>query len=134
MNLQRYVLATLGAFLFVFVFEFLWHGWLMRGMYDATITVWRPQNESNMAYVFAAQILFAAILAYIYTRVGKHLACRRGIAFGFFAGLLLAAPQLGTYCYLPIPLTITLMWMVAEFLKCLGAGITIAMIYREKTA
>lgn len=132
MNIQRYALAALGAFIFVFVFEFLWHGLLMRGMYDATITVWRPQEESNMAYIFAAQILFATILTFIYTRIGKLLECKRGIAFGFFAGLLLAAPQLGTYCYLPIPITITLMWMLAEFLKCLGAGVTIAAIYREK--
>ena len=129
MNIQRFSLSILGAFIFIFVFEFTWHGFLMKGLYDATITVWRPQEESNMLYIFASQFLFAVVFAYIYTLIGKQIACKRGIAFGFFAGLLLAMPQLGTYCYLPIPLTISLLWMLAAFLKCLGAGIVIAAIY-----
>ena len=133
MNVKRFALATIGAFLFVFLFEFLWHGFLMRGMYEATSSVWRPEDESNMAFIFAAQFLFSAVLAYIYTVIGKHISCKRGVAFGFFAGLLLAMPELGTYCYLPIPLTITLMWMLASLIKGLGAGVVIATIYKEKT-
>ena len=131
MNVKRFALATIGAFLFVFVFEFLWHGILMKGMYDATSSVWRPEEESNMLFIFAAQFLFALVLAFIYTKIGKHISCKRGIAFGFFAGLLMAMPELGTYCYLPIPLTITLMWMLSTLIKGLGAGMTIAAIYRD---
>ncbi len=132
MNVQRFVFAVIGAFIFVFAFEFLWHGFLMMGMYEATSSVWRPEEEAKMGYIFASQLLFAVVFAYIYTLIGKHIACKRVIAFGFFAGLLLAVPELGTYCYLPIPLTISLMWMLAGFLKCLGAGMTIAAIYKEK--
>ena len=131
MNVKRFALATIGAFLFVFVFEFLWHGILMKGMYDATSSVWRPEEESNMLFIFAAQFLFALVLAFIYTKIGKHISCKRGIAFGFFTGLLMAMPELGTYCYLPIPLTITLMWMLSTLIKGLGAGMTIAAIYRD---
>ena len=133
MNVQRFALSVVGAFVFVFVFEFLWHAVLMKGMYDATSSIWRPEEEVKMVYIFASQFLFAVVFSYIYTLIGKHIACKRGIAFGFFAGLLMAMPQLGTYCYLPIPLTISLLWMLAEFLKCLGAGMVIAAFYREKT-
>ncbi len=121
MNTKRFVLAVIGAFVFVFVFEMLWHGFLMKDMYDATISVWRPEGEHDMRFIFASQFLFAAVLTYIYTVVGKHLTCKRGVAFGFFAGLLLAMPQLGTYCYLPIPLTISLMWMLASHINRLGS-------------
>lgn len=131
MNTKRFVLATMGSFVFVLIFEMLWHGFLMKGMYDATISVWRPEADTDMKYMFASQFLFAVVLAYIYTFIGKHIACKHGVAFGFFAGLLLAMPDLGTYCYLPIPLTISLMWMLASVLKCLGAGIIIAAIYKD---
>lgn len=131
MNTKKFVLAVIAAFVFVFIFEFLWHGFLMRGMYEATIEVWRPEDPAYMKYIFASQLLFVAVLTYIYTLIGKHLACKRGIAFGFFAGLLLAMPALGTYCYLPIPLTISLMWMLAALLKGLGSGVVIALIYKE---
>jgi hypothetical protein len=107
---------------------------LMKSMYEATIEVWRPEDPSYMIYIFAAQFLFAAVLTHIYTVVGKYLSCKRGIAFGFFAGLLLAMPQLGAYAYMPVPLTIPLMWMLASLLKGLGSGIIIAAIYKEKSA
>jgi hypothetical protein len=130
MNIKRYAIATIAAFAFVFVFEMLWHGFLMKGMYDATASVWRPESEHHMTFIFVSQFLFAAVLTFIYTAVGHHLSCKRGIAFGFFAGLLLAAVDLGAYCYLPIPLSIVLMWMAASLLKGLGSGIVIALIYK----
>ena len=130
MNTKKFVLALIGAFVFIFVFEWIWHGMLMKGMYEATIDVWRPEDPSLMVYIFAAQFLFAAILTFIYTKVGKHLSCKRGVAFGFFAGLLLAAPQLGAYCYMPIPLTIPLMWMLSMVIECTIAGVIIAAIYK----
>ena len=134
MNIKRYVLATIAAFIFIFVFEWLWHGMLMKGMYEATKEVWRPEDPSLMVYIFASQFLFAVVLTYIYTLIGKHLPCKRGVAFGFFAGLLMAMPNLGAYAYMPIPLTIPLMWMLSMVVECLGAGIIIATIYKEKTA
>lgn len=124
-------MATIAAFVFVFIFEGLWHQLLMKDMYEATLSVWPPEDPGKMVYIFTSQFLFVAVMAYIYTVVGKHIPCKRGIAFGFFVGLLLAMPTLGTYCYLPIPLTITLMWMLACLLKGLGAGIVIAAIYKE---
>ncbi len=130
MNTKKFILALIGAFVFIFVFEWLWHGMLMKGMYEATIEVWRPEDPSLMIYIFAAQFLFAAVFTYIYTVVGKHLSCKRGVAYGFFAGLLLAAPQLGAYCYMPIPLTIPLMWMLSVIIECTIAGVIIAAIYK----
>ena len=131
MNTKKFILALIGAFVFVFAFEFFWHGFLMRGMYEATSEVWRPEDPAYMKYIFASQFLFAAVLTFIYTKIGQHIRCKRGIAFGFFAGLLLAAPQLGAYCYMPVPLTIPLMWMLASLLKGLGSGMVIAAIYKE---
>jgi len=121
-----------GAFLFVFLFEMLWHGYFMKGLYNQTISVLRPENESNMASMIGSQFLFAMCMALMYTVVGKHLKCRVGIQYGILTGLILAMPQLRTYCYLPIPLVISLLWMLAALLKCLGAGMVIAKIYNEE--
>ena len=134
MNTQRFVLTVVASFIFISVFEFIWHGFLMRGLYEETISVWRPEGEGNMAFIFGAHFLLALVLSFIYTKIGKHISCKRGIAYGFFAGLLLAAPQLGTYCYMPIPLTITLLWMLDSIVVCTGTGMVIAAIYKEKTA
>jgi hypothetical protein len=132
MNMKKFILATIGVF--VFIFEMLWHGFLMKDMYEATMSIWRPEEESDMRFIFASQFLFSIMLVYIYTIIGKHITCKRGMVFGLFAGLLMAMPELGTYCYLPIPLSISLMWMLATLLKGLGSGIVVAAIYKEQSS
>lgn len=131
MNIKKYILATIAAFIFIFILEWLWHGMLMKSMYETTKSVWRPEDPAYMGYIFASQLLFALVLTFIYTKIGKHINYNRGLAFGFFAGLLLAMPQLGSYSYLPIPLSISLMWMLASLLKGMGAGLIIASIYKK---
>ncbi|NRA36723.1 MAG: hypothetical protein HRU15_01165 [Planctomycetes bacterium] len=130
MNIKRLVSAIIAAFITIFIFEMLWHGFLMKGMYDETLAVWRPENEHNMSVMFLSQFLFAAVFVLFYAVIGKYLSCKIGLVYGFFAGLLLAMPQLGSFCYLPIPLSISLLWMLAALLKCIFAGLVTALIYK----
>lgn len=130
MNQKRLIFAVIGAFIFIFIFEMLWHGFLMKGMYEATASVWKPQEEANMALMTLSQFLSALVLTVFYSKVGKHLSCQRGILFGLFAGLIIATPELAASSYLPIPFALSAMWMAASILKCVGAGMIIAKIYK----
>ena len=44
MNMKCFALAATGAFIFVFLYEFFVHGFLMMGLYEQTASVWRPQS------------------------------------------------------------------------------------------
>ena len=132
MDKKKYAIAAIGAFVFVFVFDMLWHEFLMKGMYQATASVWRPEEEYNMGIMTLSQFFFAGILTLIYTQVGKHLPCKHGVQFGVFAGLLLATFDLAAYGYLPISFKICSLWMLASVLRCVGSGAVIAFLYKEK--
>ncbi len=132
MNMKKFALAVIGSFAFVVAFDMFWHAYLMKGMYDATISVWRPESEYNMAVMFVSQFLFAVAFVFAFSKLNQHLPCKKGIMFGLIFGLVLAMPDLGAYCYLPIPLKISLLWMLASILKCVGSGVVIAFICREK--
>ena len=132
MNYKKLILASIAGFLSVFLFEMIWHGFLMKGMYDATSEVWRPEEDHNMPLMFLSQLLFAGSMAFVYTVFKPALKCKIGLQYGFSIGLIMAMPALGTYCYMPIPLTISLMWMVAALLKCILCGITIGFIFKDK--
>lgn len=134
MNIKRILIASVAGFVSVFLFEMLWHGFLMKGMYEATQSVWRPEDEHDMIFMFASQFLFAGAMALAYEKMGQNLKCKVGLMFGFFTGLILAMPQLGTYCYLPIPLSISLLWMLAALLKCIVVSMVIAFIYKKVKA
>jgi hypothetical protein len=129
--MQGMILSAIGAFVFVFLFEFLVHGFLMKDMYDATISVWRPQAESSMPVMFLSQFLFALAVAFFYPIVGPDINCKKAMPFGFGLGLVMAMPAIGTFCYLPIPITISLCWAAAAFFKSLGTALIVAKIFNR---
>ena len=131
MNTKRFMFAFVATFIFVFLFEGLWHGVLMMPLYEATEEVWRPPAESSMAFLTLSQLLYALLISYIFTRNYQAKGLAEGLRFGLLMGLLVGSIQLGTYSYLPIPLTITLLWVLAEVLKGLGAGVLLALTYSE---
>ena len=131
MNTKRFMFAFVATFIFVFLFEGLWHGVLMMPLYEATEEVWRPPADASMAFLALSQLLYALLISYIFTRNYQAKGLAEGLRFGLLMGLLVGSIQLGTYSYLPIPLTITLLWVLAEVLKGLGAGVLLALTYSE---
>ncbi len=48
MNKQRYVISALVTFVFVFLYEFLVHGFLLGDLYKQTAQLWRSEKEYKM--------------------------------------------------------------------------------------
>jgi hypothetical protein len=124
-------LGGLAAFVFVFLFEFLVHGFLMKGVYEATMNVWRPPAESNMPVMFLSQFLFAMAVAFFYPIVGPDKECKKATPFGFGLGLVMAMPQIATYSYLPIPISISLLWAAAAFVKAFASAFIVAKVFNK---
>ena len=125
------VLGGIAAFVFVFLFEFVVHGFLMKGQYEATMSVWRPPAESNMAVMLLSQFLFAMAVAFFYPIVGPDKECKKAAPFGFGLGLVMAMPQIASYSYLPIPIAISLLWAAASFVKAFGSAFIVAKVFNK---
>ena len=125
------VFGGVAAFVFVFLLEFLVHGILMKGQYEATMNVWRPPAESNMAVMLLSQFLFAMAVAFFYPIVGPDRECKKAAPFGFGLGLVMAMPQIASYSYLPIPISISLAWAVASFVKAFGSAFIVAKVFNK---
>lgn len=129
MNIQRYVISALVTFVFVALYEFLVHGYLLMDIYTQTKELWRPQEESNMIFMFASQLGFAAVAAYIFTLHYEDKGIGEGVRFGLYIGMLIGAIDIGTYSYLPIPMVLMLSWVLASLLKGLGSGVVLSLVY-----
>lgn len=128
------LLGGVTAFVFVFIFEFVVHGFLMKGMYEATMNVWRPQSESNMGVMLLSQFLFAIAVAFFYPIVGPDQDCKKAAPFGFGLGLVMAMPQIASYSYLPIPISISLFWALTAFVKAFGSAFIVAKVFNKVTS
>jgi len=132
MDMKKFLFAAVAAFVFVFLYEFLVHGYLMMDIYKQTESVWRPQAEANMGIMLLSQFLFGVAVAFFYPIVGLDTDCKKAIPFGIGLGLVMAMPQIATYNYLPIPLTLSLLWAVIVFIKALGCSFIVSKIYNWK--
>ena len=131
MNKKRYVISLFVVFVFVFLYEFLVHWFLLKDVYTQTAQLWRPEEEMNMFFMFISQLGFSAVIAYIFTLHYEDKGIGEGIRFGLCMGLLLGSIDIATYAYMPIPMVLTLSWVLASLLKGLGSGVVVSLVYKR---
>ncbi len=131
MNKKRYVISLFVVFFFVFLYEFLVHWFLLKDIYTQTAQFWRPEEEMNMLFMFMSQLGFSAVIAYIFTLHYEGKGIGEGIRFGLCMGLLLGSIDIATYAYMPIPMVLTLSWVLASLLKGLGSGVILSLVYER---
>jgi MFS family permease len=137
MNVKRYVMAALAAFVFLQAFEFLWHGLLLHDLYyEPTKQLWRPESEMGAFFPVAVAVglLFAAVVAFIFTRHYENRGPGEGLRFGLYIGLLIGLVMFGFYPYLPIPLGLAVLWFVGGVIEGVGMGLVLALVYRAESS
>lgn len=131
MNKQRYVISVLVTFVFVFLYDVLVHGFLLKDLYAQTAALWRPEEEYKMSVMFISEFGFSAVLAYIFTLNYEGKGIGEGVRFGLCIGMLLGAIEIGKYSYMPIPMVLMLSWVLATLLIGLGAGVVLSLVYKR---
>jgi ABC-type transport system involved in cytochrome c biogenesis permease subunit len=133
MNVKRYVAASVATFVFIFVFEFLWHGQLLGGLYQATQSLWRPQTEMGTYFPLIPlyQALLALVIVFLFTRHYEGKGIGEGIRFGFYIGILLGIVAASMYVFMPIPGILALGWFAGSFIVGLGSGVIASLVYRR---
>ena len=135
MNLKRFVLATVGAFVTTFVMEFLIHGVWLSPVYKAHAQWWRPeaQMQAMMPLMSLAQLSFALLLTLVYAKgyeSGKG-GVGQGLRFGLMIGALLTVPNsLMNYVIYPYPSSLIMSWLAAGLLETILAGAVIGALYK----
>ena len=131
MNIKRLILASLAVFGFIFIYEFITHGILLKDLYTQTAHIWRPQEDCNMLFMLGSQILFSIAFTFLFTQKYENKGINEGAKYGVFVAYIIGAVKLGTYVYLPIPMTLTFYWVAIEIVKCIGAGTIAALVYKK---
>ena len=133
MNMARLTLSTLAGFIFVFIFDFIFHGKLLLPLYIETAELWRSEEEMQDFFVWGilSQLAYTAVLAFMFTRKYENKGLGEGIRFGLMFGMLLGVAQFGIYPYMPIPLELALAWVGCSILQITGLGAVFSLTYKE---
>lgn len=131
MNTKKYVIASLVVFAFIFVFEWIFHGMLLHGIYEQTSHLWRPKGEYNFLAMTAGQLLFTFVFVFIFLKGLEHKGLAEGVRFGLLIGLLYLSNNLIFYAVQPLPANLIVIWSVGAFIELALAGVILAVLYRK---
>ena len=138
MNLKRWVLATLGAFVVIAMADFVIHEVWLGEFYRMHAEWWRPADEmkARMGCMFTSHFLLAALLTVVYSKgyeLGKG-GLGQGLRFGLLMGLLLFLPKTFMMHFVyPYPVSLLVSWLIGEVIEVTLAGLMIGALYKPAT-
>ena len=91
--MKRFSLAFLAAFVFIFLWGWLYNGVFLKDVYAQTQSLWRPQNETMNLFHWI--IIGQAILALAFVMIYASGFAGGGVAAGIRLGIMLEILAIG---------------------------------------
>lgn len=133
MNTQKYVISSVAAAVFIFLYGWIVYGLLLTD-YVASISPegsMLPPGSENMLYIALGCLIQGFGLGLIYTRGHEGKGPMEGVRFGLFVGIFL----LGVYTLMagisPYSLRAGITFAVIDTIMYMGAGVAFAMLYKK---
>lgn len=136
MNVQRFVIGSIVVFVYIFVYEWIFHGMLLQDMYAQTANLWRTEEEmwSKFHWLVLGQLIFAVMFCFIFTKGYENRGLAEGLRYGIFIALLFVGTDLIMYAVQPLSAKLLIAWMVGGIVEVAIAGTIMAAIYRPATS
>lgn len=125
MNYKKLACCFGAVFVAFFITDYLVHGVLLKSMYQATASLWRPEAEMGnyMAPMFSGKAILALFFAWIFLHGYKGKGLMEGVRFGLLMGGYCAGSNLIMYAVQPFTCALTCSWIIACFGQSVFAGI-----------
>ncbi len=129
MNTKKYLIGSLLSFVAVFIFDWVFHGMILKPAYEATSELWRAEEDCIFWAMMLGQLMLPFVFNYIYIGWSKRGCKNEGLLFGLLIGLLFVPTNLIFYAVQPLPFSMILYWMVGGILQCMMLGFIIAKVH-----
>jgi hypothetical protein len=129
---KKTILAIVAVFLAWSLLDIVIHQLILMGQYQATASLWRPENEIMIGLIYLVTLVTAAVFVGIYSllicRKEMGQAIRYGVLFGVAVGLGMGY---GSYAVMPLTHTIALVWFLGTVVETTVAGVLLGLIVKE---
>ena len=127
--MKKIILSAVAVFLVWTVVDFVLHGLLLKGVYEATASLWRPMAEMKRGLMslvtFLAALGFSALWGNFVDRKTTSNGLKFGLWYGFAVGVGMGY---GSYSYMPIPYSLALAWFLVMLVEGALAGLIASRI------
>lgn len=130
--LKQTILAVIAVFIAWSILDFLIHGVLLKSTYQETANLWRPEDEMNMPLMSIVTLVFSICFVIIYSYLIEPKSLSLGIKYGLILGIATGVSMgFGSYCYMPIPLSLAFSWFVGSLVEITLAGIIVGYMVKS---
>ncbi|MCX6625702.1 MAG: hypothetical protein NTY38_32495 [Acidobacteria bacterium] len=135
MNTKRFVIASLTVCVSAIVLDTIIHGVILRGAYEATKSVWRPDMESKVWIFWLINLIVSFPFTYLFVKGYEGKGIMEGARFGAVMGVYAAVPMAyGMYTLLPVPYSMAAQWFAYGVIEIILLGMVAALVYKPKRA
>jgi hypothetical protein len=134
--MKRFILAFVAAYIFLFVWGWLFNGVLLKDVYAETPNLWRSQSE--MASLFHWIIIGQALIVFSFVMIYASGFAGGGIIAGIRLGLLLEIAAIGMrmaiYAVQPFPGKLLFYGSASGLIEMIIVGAMVGAIYKPASA
>jgi hypothetical protein len=132
MNWQKFFIAFIAAFVFIFMFGFLWYGKFMHDIHNEVPVLWRTEADfgSHFPWLVLGHVVMAFFLTMLYACFVATGGAAAGAKLGILVALVYAGADLITFAVQPLTTKILCGWIVGDLIQFAIAGAIIGAIYK----
>jgi hypothetical protein len=128
MNWKKFFIAFIAAFVFMFVFGYIWYGNLMHNIHQEVPALWR--TEPTFPWLIFGHVVMAFFLTCIYARFVSAGGPGAGAKLGIKIALVFIGNDLILYAVQPLTTKILCGWIFGDLIMFAIAGAIIGAIYK----
>jgi len=129
--LKQTIWAVIAVFIIWSILDFLIHGVFLKSTYQDTANLWRPEDEMNMPLMSIVTLVFTICFVTIYSYLIEPKSLSTGIKYGLILGIAMGVSMgFGSFCYMPIPLSLAFSWFIASLVEITLAGVIVGLMVR----
>jgi hypothetical protein len=132
MNWKKFFIAFVAAFVFLFVFGYVWFGTLMHGAHSEVPALWRSEADfgTHFPWLIFGHVVMAFFLTCIYAHFVSAGGPGVGARLGIKLGLLFAGNDLISFAVQPLTTKILCGWIAGDLIMFAIAGAIVGAIYK----
>lgn len=129
----RFIGAIIASFVFIFAYDFVYHGIYLADAYKATASLWRPEADmpAYMKYLTLGQLLVSAGIVWLVFRTERG-GWAAGAVTGLVLGLIAAGSNFIFFAVQPLPSELVCSWIISGFIQSAAAGAIAGAIYQPE--
>ena len=131
--MRKILLSTVVVFIVWAILGFLFHGILLKGLYDtAPVGLFRQMADMKMWLSYLVSLVLAGVFCSIYAYFISEKSMKKGLYYGLFLGFGYGLGMgYGTYATMPLPYSLALCWFLITIFEYGVAGLLVGLIVKK---